>query len=147
VYTTTIYTITSCAPTVTNCPAKLGQVTTDTISLYVTVCPVSKAALSATSTGNAAPTYSTTASSSTTTQFVTVKVIVSTATLAPYPVSLTTQAKAQGTGTGTGLPALSLTTTTAGAPLPSQFQGAASSSRGPMSLIIAVVLGAVVLVM
>jgi hypothetical protein len=40
VYTTSVYTITSCAPEVTNCPAKIGQVTTDIISLYTTVCPV-----------------------------------------------------------------------------------------------------------
>ena len=40
VYTTSVYTITSCAPTVTNCPAKLGSVTTEVISLYTTVCPV-----------------------------------------------------------------------------------------------------------
>jgi len=43
VYTTSVYTITSCAPTVTNCPARLGQVTTDVISLYTTVCPVTAA--------------------------------------------------------------------------------------------------------
>jgi hypothetical protein len=42
VYTTVIYTVTSCAATVTNCPAKLGQVTTDTILLYTTVCPVTE---------------------------------------------------------------------------------------------------------
>lgn len=39
-YTTKIYTVTSCAPSVTNCPAKLGSVTTEIISLYTTVCPV-----------------------------------------------------------------------------------------------------------
>jgi len=39
VYATSVYTITSCAATVTNCPEK-GQVTTDIISLYTTVCPV-----------------------------------------------------------------------------------------------------------
>jgi len=42
VYTTSVYTITSCAPEVTNCPAKLGSVTTDIISLYTTVCPVTE---------------------------------------------------------------------------------------------------------
>ncbi|TGJ78663.1 hypothetical protein E0Z10_g10105 [Xylaria hypoxylon] len=40
VYSTNIYTITSCAPTVTNCPAQLGQVTTELVSLYTTICPV-----------------------------------------------------------------------------------------------------------
>jgi len=38
VYATNIYTVTSCAPTVTNCP--VGHVTTDIVSLYTTVCPV-----------------------------------------------------------------------------------------------------------
>jgi chitinase len=156
VYTTTIYTITSCAPTVTNCPAKLGQVTTDIISLYVTVCPVSEAAATASPTASptaiasAENTYSTTTLSSTTTQFVTVKVIQSTATVAPYPVSVTAQGNAQGKalGTGTGLPVVSLITTTAGAAAtPSQFTGAASTSRGPFGVMVAVVLGAVVFMM
>jgi hypothetical protein len=42
VYTTSVYTVTSCAPTVTDCPAKMGSVTTDIISLYTTVCPVTE---------------------------------------------------------------------------------------------------------
>jgi len=41
VYTTSIYTVTSCAATVTNCPAK-GHVTTEIISLYTTICPVTE---------------------------------------------------------------------------------------------------------
>lgn len=40
VYATSVYTVTSCAPTVTNCPARLGYLTTEIISLYTTVCPV-----------------------------------------------------------------------------------------------------------
>ncbi|KAK2608427.1 Chitinase 2 [Conoideocrella luteorostrata] len=40
VCTTKTYTITSCAPTVTNCPK--GHVTTETIPLYTTVCPVTE---------------------------------------------------------------------------------------------------------
>lgn len=47
VYATSVYTITSCAPTVTNCPAKIGKVTTDIISLYTTYCPVSATETSA----------------------------------------------------------------------------------------------------
>ncbi|RDW58750.1 hypothetical protein BP6252_13226 [Coleophoma cylindrospora] len=39
VYATKIYTITSCAATVTNCP--VGKVTTETSSLYTTICPES----------------------------------------------------------------------------------------------------------
>ncbi|KAL5331921.1 hypothetical protein ACEPPN_001461 [Leptodophora sp. 'Broadleaf-Isolate-01'] len=42
VYTTSIYTITSCAPSVTDCPSKLGHVTTEIIKLYTTVCPVTE---------------------------------------------------------------------------------------------------------
>jgi chitinase len=38
VYTTIEYTITSCHSAITNCP--VGHVTTDTISLYTTICPV-----------------------------------------------------------------------------------------------------------
>jgi len=44
VYATSVYTITSCAATVTDCPARLGQVTTDVVSLYETICPVTAAA-------------------------------------------------------------------------------------------------------
>ncbi|OAA60149.1 Glycoside hydrolase, subgroup, catalytic core [Cordyceps fumosorosea ARSEF 2679] len=40
VYTTTTYTISKCPPSVTNCP--IGHVTTETISLSTTVCPVTK---------------------------------------------------------------------------------------------------------
>ncbi|RSL41721.1 hypothetical protein CEP53_012590 [Fusarium sp. AF-6] len=38
VYTTKTYTITKCPPTVTDCP--VGHVTTETIPVYTTVCPV-----------------------------------------------------------------------------------------------------------
>ncbi|KAF4625104.1 hypothetical protein G7Y89_g13065 [Cudoniella acicularis] len=38
VYTTKVYTITKCPATVTNCP--VGSVTTDIISLYTTICPI-----------------------------------------------------------------------------------------------------------
>jgi len=50
VYATSVYTITSCAPTVTNCPARIGQVTTEIISLYTTYCPVAASATAAHST-------------------------------------------------------------------------------------------------
>ncbi|KND89754.1 putative endo-1,3(4)-beta-glucanase [Tolypocladium ophioglossoides CBS 100239] len=39
VYTTTVHTVTKCPPWVTDCPAG-GYVTTETIALYTTVCPV-----------------------------------------------------------------------------------------------------------
>lgn len=40
VYSTKIYTVTSCAPTITNCPAG-PHVTTEVVSLYTTFCPYS----------------------------------------------------------------------------------------------------------
>jgi chitinase len=40
VYTTTTYTITSCAPTATDCPDKIGHVTTETIAVSTTICPI-----------------------------------------------------------------------------------------------------------
>jgi chitinase len=40
VYSTKTYTITSCAPTVTNCPGKIGQVTTEVVAISTTICPV-----------------------------------------------------------------------------------------------------------
>ncbi|KAI0136194.1 concanavalin A-like lectin/glucanase domain-containing protein, partial [Xylariales sp. AK1849] len=42
IYTTAVYTITSCKPEVTDCPAKLGKVTTETIAASTTVCPVTE---------------------------------------------------------------------------------------------------------
>ncbi|KAI0601233.1 hypothetical protein F4775DRAFT_541028 [Biscogniauxia sp. FL1348] len=42
IYATSVYTVTSCAPTVTNCPAS-PYVTTETISIGTTVCPVTEA--------------------------------------------------------------------------------------------------------
>ncbi|ETS76298.1 hypothetical protein PFICI_11685 [Pestalotiopsis fici W106-1] len=45
VYSTNIYTITSCAPEVKDCPARKGSVTTELISLYTTICPITKTVL------------------------------------------------------------------------------------------------------
>ena len=39
-YTTKVHTITSCGPTVTNCPAHSTIITTETIPISTTVCPV-----------------------------------------------------------------------------------------------------------
>ncbi|KAJ6781292.1 hypothetical protein PWT90_07978 [Aphanocladium album] len=50
VFTTTTYTITSCAPTVTNCP--VGHVTTETVYVSTTVCPVTKTTEAPQPTGN-----------------------------------------------------------------------------------------------
>ncbi|KAF7867175.1 hypothetical protein EAF04_005259 [Stromatinia cepivora] len=41
-YVTSVYTITSCAATVTDCPARIGSVTTETIYSYTTICPVTE---------------------------------------------------------------------------------------------------------
>jgi hypothetical protein len=43
VYISTVYTITSCASTMTDCPGRIGSVTTETISQYTTLCPVTQA--------------------------------------------------------------------------------------------------------
>jgi hypothetical protein len=48
VYTTVEYTITSCHSTITNCP--IGHVTTDTISLYTTICPATPNPIAASTT-------------------------------------------------------------------------------------------------
>jgi chitinase len=42
VYSTKTYTITSCAPTVTDCPGKIGQVTTEIIPVSTTICPITQ---------------------------------------------------------------------------------------------------------
>lgn len=47
IYSTTIYTVTSCAPAVTDCPGKLGSVTTQIIAISTTVCPVTEGGHSA----------------------------------------------------------------------------------------------------
>ncbi|MCJ1319020.1 hypothetical protein MMC15_004352 [Xylographa vitiligo] len=64
VYTTQEITITSCAPTITNCPAESTVLTTITVAAYTTICPVtatmvpsSAAAPSYISSSSAAPTY------------------------------------------------------------------------------------------
>ncbi|MCJ1390923.1 hypothetical protein MMC18_003784 [Xylographa bjoerkii] len=64
VYTTQEITITSCAPTITNCPAESTVLTTITVAAYTTICPVtatmmttSTAAASSTIASSAAPTY------------------------------------------------------------------------------------------
>ncbi|KAK8048328.1 hypothetical protein PG994_010058 [Apiospora phragmitis] len=44
IYSTNIYTVTSCAPEVKNCPGK-GVVTTELVSLYTTICPVTNKVL------------------------------------------------------------------------------------------------------
>ncbi len=57
VYTTVEYTITSCHSTITNCP--IGHVTTNTISLYTIICPVTSNPVAASGTELAAESVST----------------------------------------------------------------------------------------
>jgi chitinase len=117
-------------------------VTTEVISLYTTVCPVT-----ATETARASLSLSTTTISSTTTNYVTVKVVKSTETLVPYPTGSSSRSPF-----GTGSPSVSIviqkaTSTAQGAATsaPTKFTGAASSVRGGMGIMIAVVLGAMAL--
>ncbi|VUC23463.1 unnamed protein product [Clonostachys rosea] len=42
VYSTVVHTVTSCAATVTNCPAKSTVLVTETVPVYTTVCPVTE---------------------------------------------------------------------------------------------------------
>lgn len=79
VYSTTIYTITSCAATVTDCPARLGSVTTDIISLYTTYCP-----------GNVTPAPTPSASSQKTVELFTTVVVTSYVDYCPESGELTT---------------------------------------------------------
>lgn len=60
VYTTKIYTVTSCNPTVTNCPANIGKATTEVSILYTTICPVTASEATA-SHSSAVPTVSSSA--------------------------------------------------------------------------------------
>ncbi|KAI5462403.1 concanavalin A-like lectin/glucanase domain-containing protein [Mariannaea sp. PMI_226] len=53
VYTTHVHTVTSCAPTVTNCP--VGAVVTKTIALSTTICPVTEAQATATGSSPGSP--------------------------------------------------------------------------------------------
>lgn len=41
VYSTSVYSITACAETVTDCPARTGSVTTDVVVVSTTICPIS----------------------------------------------------------------------------------------------------------
>jgi hypothetical protein len=68
VYGTTVYTVTQCPKTITNCPVDSTVVVTKTIALYTTVCPVeSQATSTPTSTGNGFSTFTFANSSSTST--------------------------------------------------------------------------------
>ncbi|KAK4117458.1 carbohydrate-binding module family 50 protein [Canariomyces notabilis] len=133
IYSTKTYTITSCPPSAaTDCPGKLGQVTTELVAVTTTVCPVTTVTPSAsaskpTSTApGAAATISspvggseeeevdsTTTSQATTTKFTTITVPKVTATVSASSETKETKvqtakstppgAPALGTGTGVGV--------------------------------------------
>lgn len=166
VLATTVYTVTSCAPTVTNCPAKLGQVTTEVITLYTTVCPVEQAVTATFTPGgvfvasvSSIAANLTTTLSTTTTKYSTVRLVQSTATVYPVPVTTVISSvpyptgpasKSQfGTGASSASPVFTKATssvagvvTSVQSAVPTQFVGAASSTRG-MGVVMIVVLGTV----
>jgi len=173
VYSETTYTITSCAPTITDCPAKLGSVTTETIALYTTVCPVASIGIpgGAFEEGSSAETISessrtVTTLSSTFSTYVTVKVIKSTISVVPLPPATGLPPSGPhptGTAVEKGVSATSVILVgTAGVnkpiysaagfnplgatPTPSPFKGAGSKLRGSsMALIVMTVLATVAL--
>jgi len=55
VYGTTVYTVTQCPKTITNCPVDSTVVVTKTIALYTTVCPVESQATSTIVSASACP--------------------------------------------------------------------------------------------
>lgn len=69
VYSTTVYTITSCAASVVNCPASYQQeiLVTQTIDIYTTVCPATAVVTPPSIVSSAAPSASTSSTGSTTT--------------------------------------------------------------------------------
>ncbi len=155
VYATTVYTVTSCAETVTDCPARIGYETTEIISLYTTVCPVTETETAIpVPTTPAYPAYpvasgssKTTTISSTFTTYVTINLVHSTATLMPYPTG-----PAQGTkALGTGLPnvsvvyqAVSSAKGTASAyPTTPVYTGGAASLKAGAGLLVGVAAGLV----
>jgi chitinase len=161
VYTTSIYTVTSCAPTITNCP--VGHVTTEIISLYTTVCPVAESTpvtvslppFTKPTSLPAGENTSTTTRSSTFTSYVTVKMIKSTATVVPtpmYPTLAKQYSAAAGSGTGAGVPAPQPTSVAGGevtpsASAPETFTGAGNKMGGSMGVVAAIFVGAVAMVL
>ncbi|RYP17212.1 hypothetical protein DL765_004668 [Monosporascus sp. GIB2] len=100
VYTTNVYTITSCAPEVSDCPVSIGQVTTQVVAISTTVCPVTEVADKETPSPAPEGPYSTTAVTFSNTFGSSVIVVTSTMsfidTPAPSPPPTTA---APGTGT------------------------------------------------
>jgi len=120
VFTTTVYTVTSCAPTVVSCP--VGAVTTETITSTTVICP-----LTSTTPLPPPPPPATTASSPTTA----VAVSASSGTVAPTS-SLATTYVAPVYSANTTLPYVKPSGTTG--TKPSAFTGAANMVGGSLSL-------------
>ena len=85
VYTTSIYTITSCAANVVNCPASYQQeiLVTQTVDVYTTVCPATAVVTPPSSISSAAPSASSTVSGETATATATVHIITDVVILVP----------------------------------------------------------------
>ncbi|KAH8910316.1 hypothetical protein BR93DRAFT_957275 [Coniochaeta sp. PMI_546] len=83
VYTTTVFTVTSCAASVVNCPASYQKevLVTQTIDVYTTVCPATAIVTQPSSISSAAPSASTTSSGETSTA--TVHIITDVVVLVP----------------------------------------------------------------
>jgi hypothetical protein len=83
VYTTTVFTITSCAASVVNCPASYQKeiLVTQTIDAYTTVCPATAVVTQPSSISSAAPAAASTGSGATTTA--TVHIITDVVVLVP----------------------------------------------------------------
>ncbi|OTB09113.1 glycoside hydrolase family 16 protein [Hypoxylon sp. CI-4A] len=120
IYSTSVHTVTSCASTVTNCPAN-GYVTTEIISIGVTVCPVTAAEATAVPTTTAGIADTTTAAVATPEEY-------TTSTVKVTKVYTITSCKS----TVTNCPAGSVTTevseTTTVYPVSSATSGASSGS-------------------
>ena len=104
VYSTNIYTVTSCAPGVTDCPASKDQVTTEIIAISTTVCPVTekkpKESAPATETGP----YSTTAVTISTVFGTSTAIVTSTISFIDTPAPTTPPGTAGTIGTSASSP-------------------------------------------
>jgi chitinase len=122
IYTTTVYTVTSCAPAITNCPAKLGAVITDTIIAYTTVCPIEEAISKGLITAPAGiPTSTSTAYKS----FTVVNLITQTVLPVPYtPSPYVPSVNSTGIAAGSTAPTYSASPAPSSSPV--EYKGGAS---------------------
>jgi chitinase len=135
VYTTAVQTITACAATVTDCPAR---VVTSTIALYTTVCPVTAAAATTTVPPAPKPTTTSVYVAPVQLSYVTYttcvpSTYVSTITVSQAPIPTVSASPIKPTNGTAILPTYT----------PATFRGAASSFQGSIFAAAAVALGAV----